>query len=53
MRRVYRLKLIFSKRLQKLVEVKDYLLFTEYDRSNIVDRLKELGVKRTDVIITK
>ena len=53
MRRVYKLKLIFSKRLQKLVEVKDYLLFTEYDRSNIVDRLEEMGIKRTDVIICK
>lgn len=53
MRRVYATKLIFSKRKQKLVEVKDYLLFTEYDRSRIRDRLEDMGIFPQDVIITK
>lgn len=53
MLRVYKSKTIFSKRLQKLVEVKDYLLFTSYDRTEIVERLKEMGIARSDVIICK
>lgn len=51
MRRVYRAILVPSRVWVK--EKKGELLFTCFDASDIDDRLKELGLKRSDVIRVK
>ena len=51
--RIYKSKIVWLKKNWRLKEVKDYLLFTCYDASDIDNLLKEKGFRRSDVIIEK
>lgn len=53
MRRVYKSKIVWLKRNGRLKEVKEYLLFTCLDASDIDRLLQEKWLNRTDVIVEK
>lgn len=51
MRRVYKAKIVWLKRNGRLKEVKDWLLFTCYDASDIARLLQEKWLNRSQVIL--